>query len=103
MFSTPSRLSYEKSLLNGETNVARVKVYGADWCGDTQRALQHLDEVGVPYDYIDVERDHHASEWVKQQNGGKERKPTIDVNGNILTVPSTSELDNALRKLGIES
>jgi mycoredoxin len=81
--------------------VAGIKVYGADWCGDTQRVLQHLDNVGVPYDYIDVENDHQASEWVKQQNGGKERKPTIDVNGNILTVPSTSELDNALRESGV--
>lgn len=92
-----------KNRLQWGTNVAGVKVYGADWCGDTQRALQHLDKVGVPYDYIDVEKDHRASEWVKQQNGGKERKPTIEVNGHILTVPSTSELDNALRESGASS
>jgi mycoredoxin len=83
--------------------MAGVKVYGADWCGDTQQALQHLDKLGVLYDYIDVEKDHNASEWVKQQNGGKERKPTIDVNGNILTVPSASELDKALRESGVSS
>jgi mycoredoxin len=85
------------------TNVAGIKVYGADWCGDTQRVLQHLDNVGVPYDYLDVEKDAAASEWVKQQNGGKERKPTIDVNGTILKVPSISELDKALRAVEVSS
>jgi mycoredoxin len=85
------------------TNMAGIKVYGADWCGDTQRVLQHLDSLDVPYDYVDVEKDAAASEWVKQQNGGKERIPTIEVNGTILKVPSTSDLDKALRAAEVSS
>ena len=78
-----------------------VKVYGADWCGDTQTALQHLDKVGVRYDYIDVEQDESASEWVKQQNDGKEQKPTITIGERVLSVPSVRELDAALREAGL--
>lgn len=77
--------------------MSKVKVYGADWCGDTQRSLKHLDEAGVDYDYIDIEKDEEAARWVREQNNGKERKPTIDINGRVLSVPSNEELDAALK------
>ena len=78
-----------------------VKVYGASWCGDTKRALAHLDSQEIDYEYIDVEQDETASDWVKSQNGGKERKPTIRIGENILSVPSERELDSALQKEGL--
>jgi mycoredoxin len=70
----------------------KVKVYGADWCGDTKRTLKTLDKLGVAYDYINVEEDEQASNWVKEQNGGKERKPTLKVGKQVLSVPSDEEL-----------
>ena len=76
----------------------KVQVYGADWCGDTRHALEHLDSLSVTYDYINVERDREASDWVKQQNDGKERKPTIKVGERVLSTPSDHELDSALRE-----
>ena len=78
-----------------------VKVYGADWCGDTRRTLQQLDSLGVSYDYINVEEDAEAARWVKEQNDGKERKPTIDLDGQVLRVPSREELETALREKGL--
>lgn len=78
-----------------------VKVYGADWCGDTQRARKFLDGVGVPYDYINVEEDASAAEWVRAHNDGKERKPTVDIKGQVLSVPSDHELTSALREMGL--
>ncbi|MBA3766984.1 MAG: glutaredoxin family protein [Acidobacteria bacterium] len=78
----------------------KVKVYGADWCGDTKRTLKYLDNLGVAYDYINVEQDEQASEWVKQQNDGKERKPTVKVGEHVLSVPSDQELESALRAEG---
>jgi len=75
----------------------RIKVYGADWCGLTRRTLMHLDRLGVPYDYIDVDYDREASEWVMRQNNGKEKKPTLDIHGRVLTAPTHKELEDALR------
>jgi len=77
-----------------------VKVYGADWCHDTQDTLKHLKELGVAHVYIDVEADERASAWVKQHNEGRERKPTLDIAGQVLSVPTTRELESALREKG---
>ena len=73
-----------------------IKVYGADWCGDTKRTLRYLDNLNVDYDYIDLEKDESGSEWVKSQNNGKELKPTLLVGSRVLSVPSESELKAAL-------
>jgi mycoredoxin len=77
-----------------------VKVYGADWCADTQRTLEHLRGLGVAHRYIDIERDEEARAWVSAQNEGKERKPTLDIGGQVLTEPTDRELDSALREKG---
>jgi glutaredoxin len=84
-----------------KTSMDKVKVYGADWCGDTQRALRQLDGLGVAYDYVDVEQDAEASAWVKEQNDGKERKPTIKVGLQVLSTPSAQGLESALREEGL--
>ena len=75
-----------------------VEVYGADWCGDTQRTRRHLDSLGIAYQYINVEHDQQASAWVKQQNDGKERKPTVKIGRQVLAEPSDPELEQALRQ-----
>ena len=78
-----------------------VKVYGADWCEDTRHAREFLDRLGVRYEYVDIEGDESAARWVREQNGGKERKPTVDVAGQVLSVPSDHELTSALRERGL--
>jgi mycoredoxin len=78
-----------------------VEVYGADWCGDTQRTRRHLDSLGIAYQYINVEHDQQASAWVKQQNDGKERKPTVKIGKQVLAEPSNRELEQALRHEGL--
>lgn len=78
--------------------MSKITVYGADWCGLTTRSLDFLRNAGVDFDYIDVDDDPKASEWVKNHNNGKEKKPTIDLNGEILTAPSNSTLKQALER-----
>ncbi|HEY8559051.1 MAG TPA: glutaredoxin family protein [Pyrinomonadaceae bacterium] len=78
-----------------------IKVYGADWCGDTRRTLDYLDGLGIDYQYIDVESDEAASEWVKTQNDGKEIKPTLLVGKRVLSAPSEEELNTALESEGV--
>lgn len=78
-----------------------VKVYGADWCEDTQRTLKHLRSLGVAHRYVNIEQDEAARDWVREHNGGKERKPTLDVAGQVLSAPTERELDSALREKGL--
>lgn len=73
-----------------------ITVYGADWCPLTRRAQAHLERLGIPYRYVDIDEDKDAATWVAAQNNGKERKPTIDISGTILTEPTDRELDEAI-------
>ena len=84
-------------LLRNWTDIMpNVKVYGADWCPMTKRTLDFLAKNDVAYEYIDLESDPKASEWVKGQNGGKELKPTVDIDGEVLAEPSNAQLEQAL-------
>jgi mycoredoxin len=78
-----------------------VKVYGADWCEDTQHARQFLERLGVAYEYVNIEEDERARQWVLEHNDGKERKPTIDIAGQILSTPTDHELTSTLRERGL--
>jgi mycoredoxin len=78
-----------------------VKVYGADWCEETRHAREFLDGLGVSYQYVNVDEDERAALWVREHNGGKERKPTVDVAGQILSAPTDHELTSALRERGL--
>jgi mycoredoxin len=77
--------------------MSEIKVSGADWCEDTQRTRARLDELKVPYRYINVDHDPAAKEWVKAQNHGKQKTPTVDIDGKILIEPTNPELDAALQ------
>ena len=78
-----------------------VRVYGADWCEDTRHARQLMERLGVRYEYVNIEQDERARAWVREQNGGRERKPTVDVAGQILCTPTDHELTSALRERGL--
>ncbi len=81
--------------------MAEIKVYGADWCGDTRRTLRHLDRSGVAYDYIDIDDDRDGEQKVIKFNDGRRRIPLVEIASETgtksLSVPSDSELDDALR------
>ncbi len=77
-----------------------VKIYGADWCGDTRRALRILDAAGVSYDYIDIDDDREGEKKVIAFNQGKRRIPLVEIASETgtqsLSVPSDSELKKAI-------
>lgn len=77
-----------------------VQVYGTNWCGDTQQTRTHLNELGIDYNFIDIEEDAKAAAWVERQNDGKQKMPTVKVGGVVLSVPSDGELDVALKREG---
>jgi len=79
----------------------RIKVYGADWCGDTQITRYQLDQLAIPYDYFDVDRDSEARDWVLAQNHGKQKTPTLDIAGTILVEPSGPDLVAVLKEKGL--
>jgi mycoredoxin len=77
-----------------------IKVYGAGWCEDTQETRDYLDRIGVTYEYLDVDADPVAKDWVVQHNGGKQKTPTVVIDDQILVEPENADLENALRRAG---
>ena len=78
-----------------------IKVYGADWCPDCHRSKGFLEEQGVAYQWIDVDQDEQAQEYVRQVNNGRRIIPTILFpDGSILVEPGNAEL---AKKLGLQT
>lgn len=79
-----------------------VKFYGAMWCGDTRRARSWFDNNNVAYDWIDVDKNKDAEEFVKSVNNGFRSIPTIIFSdGSKLTEPSVRKLEEHARSLGL--
>lgn len=81
----------------------QITVYGVDSCEDTQQTRHHLDAMGISYRYVNIDKDQAARQWLLEQNDGKQKTPTVDLGGLVLSVPSDGELEAGLRRQGILS
>ena len=70
-----------------------IKMYATTWCGDCRMAQRWFDSHNVSYEYINIEEDEEAAEFVLEVNGGMRSVPTIVFpDGSILIEPSPREL-----------
>lgn len=75
-----------------------IKLYGAEWCPDCHRSRNYLDSHSVAYEYINVDGDDDAQNYVKQVNDNRLIIPTIVFpDGSVLVEPSNAELARKLR------
>lgn len=79
-----------------------IVVLGRDTCEDTVRSRALLVRRGIPFTYLQVDKDAIADAWIRRLNGGEWRTPTIllgdpDRPDVILREPSDAELLAALR------
>ena len=82
----------EPSLDTAET-ATKIKVYATTWCGDCRMAKRWLDSHGIPFEFIDIEQDDSAAEFVVKVNNGARSVPTIIFpDGSVLVEPSAREL-----------
>ncbi len=80
--------------------MAKIKVYGTRWCGDTKRALRILDERSIDYNWIDIDKDQAGEKFVKKTNRGNRSVPTIIFpDESILVEPSNQTLNEKLDAL----
>jgi mycoredoxin len=77
-----------------------IKVFGTTWCGDCKRAVRVLNDRKAQYEYIDIEQDDAAAEYVVQVNNGYQSVPTILFpDGSIMVEPSSAALAAKLTSL----
>ena len=74
-----------------------ITVYGAHWCPDCRRSKQFLGEHQIPYNWVDIEEDSAAEQFVIEKNNGKRIIPTIVFSdGSFLVEPTNAELAEKL-------
>jgi glutaredoxin len=81
-----------------------ILVLGRDTCEDTVRSLAHLDAVGIPYVYGNVELDPAADARNRSFNNGQRVTPTILIGDPmeptiVVMEPSDDELDAAIAEV----
>jgi mycoredoxin len=75
------------------TKQETIKMYATTWCGDCRMAKRWFDAHGIPYEYINIEEDNTAAEYVVRVNRGRRSVPTIVFpDGSVLVEPSAREL-----------
>jgi len=73
-----------------------IKLYGADWCPDCQRAKAYLQNNDINFQYIEVDKHQWAIELVEKTNNGKRIIPTIFIDEKSYTNPDNSILKEVL-------
>lgn len=52
-------------------------MYSTTWCGYCRRLKLQLDQAGISYEEIDIERDPAAARFVEGVNGGNQTVPVV--------------------------
>ena len=76
-----------------------IKVYGARWCGDCYRAKMILDNYHIQYQWIDIDQEPNANDYVGKVNNGNIVVPTIVFeDGSTLSEPSNRKLKKKIEQ-----
>jgi mycoredoxin len=77
--------------------MTELTMYSTSWCGYCRRLKLQLNEAGIPYREVDIDRDPDAAAFVEQANGGNQTVPTVVFpDGGVVTNPSFREVRAAL-------
>ncbi len=81
--------------------VTTIRMYGADWCRDCRRTKAQLDDLGLAYDYVDVEHDDDAAEEAKRISGRMNIPVVVFPDGSHQVEPSNAEVEAKLAELAL--
>ena len=74
-----------------------LTMYSTTWCGYCRRLKLQLDQAGLAYREVDIERDADAARFVENVNGGNQTVPVIEFpDGRTATNPSLAEVKAGL-------
>jgi mycoredoxin len=74
-----------------------LTMYSTTWCGYCRRLKLQLDQAGLAYREIDIERDPEAAKFVEGVNGGNQTVPVIAFpDGRTATNPSLAQVQAGL-------
>ena len=76
---------------------SNIIVYGTKWCWDCTRARRFFDRNDIDYEWINIDEDPLAEQFVLEVNHGMRSVPTILFpDGSILVEPSKAQLEKKM-------
>jgi len=84
--------------------MADITIYITRRSADCDRAKQFLDEEGIFYDEVDIEKSTEGAGRVQRANGGRRIVPTFEVAGEMFSLQpfDLKKLMRELEKRGID-
>jgi glutaredoxin-like protein len=83
------------------TSDAPVKMFGAQWCIDCRRTKKQLDDLGVAYEYIDLEADPAAADVAREISGRTNIPVVVYPDATHQVEPSNADVESKLRELAL--
>lgn len=80
-----------------------IQVYGTDWCGLTYRVRRYLTTGHFEYDYLNIDEDRSAEEFVLATNHGRRLFPVVVIEDRVVTNPTVADLRRVLDQHGMRS
>jgi len=82
------------------TAIPEIRLYGSAHCHKTQYYKELLSEMGLPYEFLDVEANKEHAELLRDlYENGKLNFPTITIGKKKLRNPPKAELEKWVNKL----
>lgn len=80
-----------------------IRMYGADWCGDCRRTKAQLTELGVDFEYLDVEANADYKAKAIEISGKPNIPVVVFADGTHIVEPSNPDIEDILRSSGLIS
>ena len=75
-------------------------MYSTTWCGYCRRLKLQMDQAGIAYTEVNIERDPEAAAYVENVNGGNQTVPTVRFeDGTAMTNPPFAKVVEKLAAL----
>ncbi|MDO8383774.1 MAG: glutaredoxin domain-containing protein [Microbacterium sp.] len=84
-----------------ETPAETITMFGADWCRDCIRTKKQLDELGVPYKYVDLVADPSAADVARDISGRTNIPVVLYPDASFQVEPSNADVESKLRELDL--
>jgi mycoredoxin len=77
--------------------MSEVTMYSTTWCGYCRRLKLQMEQAGIAYREVDIERDPEAAKFVEGVNGGNQTVPVVRFpDDSTATNPSLAEVQARL-------
>lgn len=73
-----------------------ITMYSTTWCGYCRRLKRQMEEAGIPFREVDIDRETEHGAMIEAKTGGYRTVPTLRVGEELLVNPTIAEVKAAL-------